>query len=231
VARIGIVGGIGPESTIAYYRLLIAEGHTDVVISSVDVNRLLGMMGVNDLAAVTAYLSAAVATLGGAGAEMAIIAANTPHVVFDEIRGRAEIPMVSIVEATAAHVAAMGLKRVGLLGTRYTMEGTFYPDVLERHGISVVTPLAEERAVVHDRYVNELLRNVFLPETRARLLDVVDAMVQRDSIEGVILGGTELPLLLKDAAHAGIPLLDTTVIHVRAALRFRPDGGSAAAVS
>jgi len=221
MARIGIVGGIGPESTIAYYRLLIAERHTDIVICSIDVSRLLALVADNDLAALTEYLSAAVDTLTDARAEVAIIASNTPHIVFDDVRRRATIPMVSIVEATAAHIAAMGLKRVGLLGTRFTMEARFYPEVLGRRGIAVVTPDADERALVHDKYVNELLRNTFLPETRARLLGVIDRMIARDGIEGVILGGTELPLLLTDATHAGIPILDTAVIHVRAALEFR----------
>src|SRR5688500_511770 len=101
---IGIVGGIGPESTIDYYRLLIAAGHTKIIINSVDVQALLGMMMKGDTTGVADYLCNAVALLERAGADVAIIAANTPHVAFDEVQRRSHIPMVSIVEAVAQHV-------------------------------------------------------------------------------------------------------------------------------
>jgi aspartate racemase len=137
---IGIVGGIGPESTIDYYRLLVAAGHMRIIINRVAVQDLLGMMMSGNTTGVADYLSAAVEQLAAAGADVAIIAANTPHVAFDDVQRRSGIPLVSIVEATAAHVLAAGMTRVGLLGTRFTMTGGFYPDVFARHGLSVVPP-------------------------------------------------------------------------------------------
>ena len=215
---IGIVGGIGPESTIDYYRLLIAAGHTQIVINSVAVQALLGMMMKGDATGVANYLSAAVSRLADAGADVGIIAANTPHIAFDEVQSRSRIPLVSIIEAAAEHVRNAGMTRVGLLGTRFTMEGSFYPTVFAKRGLSVVPPAAADLDYVHDKYVGEFLRNEFLPETRDGVLRVIDRMRRDLGVEAVILGGTELPILLRSEEHDGLPLLDTTKIHVTAVL-------------
>ena len=216
---IGLIGGIGPETTVVYYRLLLEAGHTAVVINSVDLARLLEMMYRDDLAGVADYLSAEVEKLAAAGADIALIAANTPHVVFDDLQRRARLPMVSIVEATCDHAAASGLRRVGLFGTRFTMARRFFPDALSRRGIELMLPSGEEQEYVHDKYVNELLHGSFLPGTRARLLEIASRMIRDDRIDGLVLGGTELSLLLTQPTHDGIPLLDTTRIHVDAALK------------
>lgn len=216
--RIGIVGGIGPESTIEYYRLLMAAGHTDVTICSVDVQKLLDWMRRGELDNVATYLSTAVAQLAAGGANLALLAANTPHIVFDQVASRATIPMVSIVEAACAHVASLGLRRAALLGTRYTMEGTFYPEVFARRGLGLVIPPEPDRTLVHDRYLQELLKNVFKDATRDELHGVIERLVQQQGVEAVILGGTELPLILKGDSRAGAVLIDTTKVHVTAAL-------------
>ena len=216
---IGIVGGIGPESTIDYYRLLVAAGHSKIIINSVAVQALLGMMTTGDTSGVAAYLCDAVEVLAKAGADVAIIAANTPHVVFDEVQGRSRIPMVSIVDAVAQHVKAAGMTTAGLLGTRFTMEGTFYPEVFARHGISVVAPAPADRDYVHGKYLGEFLNNQFLPETRAGVLQVIDRMRCDFGVQAVILGGTELPILLRAEAHNDVVLLDTTRIHAAAVLQ------------
>jgi aspartate racemase len=158
-------------------------------------------------------------TLAAAGADVALIAANTPHIVFDEIQRAAPVPMVSIVEAACAHVQSLGLRRVGLLGTRFTMRGSFFPEVFSRGGVEIVVPADAEQDYIHDKYMNELLRGSFLPETRVRLLEIVSRMGRENGINAVVLGGTELPLLLAQPSHDGIALLDTTRIHVAAALR------------
>ena len=220
---IGIVGGIGPESTIDYYRLLMAAGHTKVIINSVAVQHLLGMMMKGDSRGVADYLCGAVEQLVNAGAEVAIIAANTPHIVFDEVQTRSRIPMVSIVEAVAEHVEVAGMTSVGLLGTRFTMEGRFYPDVFARRGLSVVPPPAADLDYVHAKYLGEFLKNQFLPATRDGVLQVIDRMRRDLGVQAVILGGTELPILLRSDAHNGVPLLDTTKIHADAVLRAARD--------
>jgi len=218
VKTIGMVGGIGPESTIAYYRLFMAAGHTAVLINSVDVQQLLTAMMRQDLPFVTDYLVDAVAVLATAGAALGLIAANTPHIVFDDVQRRSAVPLVSIVAATCAHVRSLGLNRVALLGTRFTMEGRFYPEAFQAAGIELLTPAPDDLTYVHDIYVGELLKNQFLPGTRARLLQVVDRLIDDAGVQAVILGGTELPLVLTDTSHRGVPLLDTTRIHVDAAI-------------
>jgi aspartate racemase len=224
---LGMIGGIGPESTIAYYRSIIAayrEGRADgdypsIVINSISVNKLLGLMSKNDHAAVADWLVAEVERLARAGADFALFASNTPHIVFDEVQLRCSIPLLSIVQATCQAAQALGLKRVGLFGTGFTMQARFYPDVFARQGIAVIMPAPDEQAFVHEKYMTELLNNVIRPETRERLLAIVRTMTDRDRIHGLILGGTELPLILPDDGAANIPFLDTTQIHARAAAR------------
>src|SRR5204863_2963978 len=118
------------------------------------------------------------------------------------------IPLVSIVEATRDEAASRGLRRVAIFGTRYTMTADFFPEVFARAGIAIVAPNADEQTFMHEIYFSELVKGILRGETRARLLAIVDAMRDRDGIDGVILGGTELPLILRDG-EAAVPLLDT----------------------
>ena len=224
---LGLVGGIGPESTIAYYRAIIAAGRSvastaqpPVLINSIDVQKVLRLVGANELTELTDYLVREVEKLARGAADIALIAASTPHVVFDDVRSRSPIPVVSIVEATRDVVSEMGLRRVGLFGTRFTMQARFYPDVFSSAGIDVVRAQDEEQSYIHDKYVNELLNGRFLASTRDELLRLVDVQRARDRIEAVILAGTELPLVLTDLTAASIPLLDTTDIHVNAAIKL-----------
>jgi len=158
--------------------------------------------------------------LHGAGADFGFLAANSPHIVFNYISQRSPIPLISIVETTCAAAKRLNLKKLGLLGTRFTMEGRFYPDVFAREGIALAVPSAEERDYIHDKYLNELIPGRFLPETRAGLLAIATRMKNEDGIQALILGGTELPLILTDDAALGIPFLDTTQIHVEAILEY-----------
>jgi aspartate racemase len=167
------------------------------------------------LAAVTAYLLEAIEKLARAGADFAVLASNTPHLVFDELRERSALPLISIVEAACAEAETLGLERVGLFGTRFTMQGHFYPDVFSRAGIALVVPDEAEQNYIHTRYMDELVNGIFLPETKERLLEIVDQLKERSRVQGIILGGTELPLILRDAEHNGILFLDTTRIHVK----------------
>jgi aspartate racemase len=148
------------------------------------------------------------------------LSANTPHVVFDDVRRLSALPLISIVEATRDQVRERGFRKVTLLGTRFTMRGRFYPEVFEKEGILIVPPSDEEQLYVHDKYINELVNGIFRPETRDRLLQIIADINRREQVEAVILAGTELPLLLRDVDLAGVPLLDTTQIHVRAAVSY-----------
>ena len=218
---LGLIGGTGPESTIEYYRLIVAkyreqaDGHgPPVIITSIDLQRMIDWMAAGDLAGVADGLTAEFERLHRAGADLAALTANTAHIVFDEVQRRSPIPLISMIEAIREETQARGLKRVGLFGTRYTMQAPFYPDVFARAGIKIVLPSGTEQDYVHNVYLGELLKDVFLPASRANLLAIADEMKRRDNIEGLILGGTELPILLRADEHNGIPLLDTTRIHV-----------------
>ena len=218
---LGLIGGTGPESTIEYYRLLVAkyreraDGHSPlVVITSVDLKQMIELMTAGDLDTVANNLTAELERLHKAGADLAALTANTPHIVFDELRRRSPLPLISIVESACEEVRARGMNTVGLFGTRFTMEAPFYPEVFSRAGVKLVTPNAQEQDYIHEIYLGELLKDVFRPETRLKLLEIADEMKRRDNIQGLILGGTELPLLLRDEEHNGLPLLDTTRIHV-----------------
>jgi aspartate racemase len=225
VAILGIVGGLGPESTIDYYRRILAEWKHDdpssspsIIIDSLDVDLGLRLVE-HDKPALVEYLAASLGRLVAAGADFAAMAANTPHVVFDDLIAGSPIPMVSIVEACAEEARLRNLRRVGLLGTRFTMEGTFYPTVFARLGIAVVSPNDEERAWIHDRYVSELLKGEFRKETKDGVTSVVRRLREEENIDGVILGGTELTLLLSGPRVEDIPALDTTALHVDAIVK------------
>ncbi len=218
----GIVGGTGPESTVDYYRLIIAAyrarkddgSYPPILINSIDMKKMLDLAALSDLSQLTAYLLGEVQKVARAGADFGLLAANTPHIIYEELEQQSPIPMISIVEATCEAVQALGLKRVGLFGTRFTMQGNFYPKVFSRHGTSLIVPGPDDQDYIHDKYMSELVNGVFLDQTRERLLAIVDRLKDRAGIQGLVLGGTELPLILRDPGASGIPFLDTTRIHV-----------------
>jgi aspartate racemase len=223
---LGIVGGIGPESTVDYYRSLIQmwreetqdESAPSILINSIDLKKMLDLIAANALSEVVAYLSGEMQRLARAGADVGLFAANTPHIVFDELERQSPIPLISIVEATRDVAEQLGLRRLGLFGIRFTMRGRFYSEVFSKAGITLIIPDESEQAYIHEIYINELVKGVFLPETRERLLAIADRLANEEQAQGLILAGTELPLILREA-RCGIPLLDTTQIHVKAALR------------
>ena len=223
---LGIIGGLGPESTLDYYQRIIAlfrertgdRYYPEFVIVSVDLRKGLDFLEANDLSGMANYLLEAIDKLARAGADFGIISANTPHIVFDEIARKSPIPLISIVEATRAAAKAQNLKRPALLGTRYTMRAAFYAKVFAREGIDLLIPDSQDQDYIHEKYFSELVPGKFLPETRAGLLAIVDRMKATSDIDGVILAGTELPLILRDPIHNGIPYLDTTKLHVEAAV-------------
>ncbi|MCJ7516096.1 MAG: amino acid racemase [Dehalococcoidia bacterium] len=223
---LGIVGGIGPESTIDYYRRIITlyrklnqdGSYPAIIINSIDMKEMLDFIEANELVGLTDYLLREVQKLADAGADLGLLASNSPHIVFDELSSQSPIPLLSIVEAACEATKKLGLKRVGLLGTRFSMQGRYYPDVFSGAGISVITPGPDEQVYIHDKYMNELVNGVIRSETHERLLAIVERLKAQEGIEGVILGGTELPLILREEAYQGLPFLDTTKIHVERAV-------------
>ena len=224
---VGLIGGIGPESTIEYYRLIISSylanekngNYPQIIINSINMKRMLDLIGESKLDEVTEYLVGEIEKVAKAGAEFALLASNTPHIVFNNIKTASPLPLISIVEATCEKVVSIGLKRLGLFGTKFTMQSGFYNEVFMAHGISVVTPGEELQDYIHDKYMGELVKGIIRDETKAELLKIAQILKEDKGIEGLILGGTELPLILKETDDIGIPLLDTTRIHVESVLK------------
>jgi aspartate racemase len=190
-----------------------------MLINSINARPMIASLNAGRFEDVTEIMVGAIEKLAKGGADFAVIAANTPHIVFDDVRPRSPLPMISIVEAAAEAAEARGMKKLGLLGTKFTMEGTFYHKVFSQHGIILVVPEAGERAYVHEKYMGELFYNVIRDETRNELTRIVRKMAERDGIEGVILGGTELSLIFREPTIAGLPVLDTAQIHVESIVR------------
>jgi aspartate racemase len=223
---LGMIGGVGPESTIDYYKNIIAlyrerqrdGSYPQFIINSIDLKKGIDFINANNLAAMAEFLLEEVVKLPRAGADFGLIAANTPHIVFDDIAPKSPIPLISIVEAMCDYAKERKMKRLALFGTRYTMQATFYSKVFSREAIDLIAPEPQDQDYIHEKYFSELVPGNFLPETRAGLLAIADRMKAKIDIDGVILAGTELPLILRGESHNGIALLDTGKIHCQAAV-------------
>lgn len=228
--RVGIVGGLGPESTIDYYRRIIEVWQRDepattpgIMIDSLDVETALRLVAI-DRDAFAQYLLESLLRLSRAGVDFLAMTANTPHIVYDELSAQCPIPILSIVEVCADEAERLGLKRLLLLGTRFTMEASFFGDVFARRGLTVISPDETDRTWVHERYVSQLLKGDFRDETRAEFATLIARLRDTEHIDGVILGGTELPLLLRAPAISDVPVLDTTALHVDAIVKRLREG-------
>ena len=221
---IGLIGGMSWESTIPYYRHInetvkerLGGLHSArIVLVSVDFHDIEALMRAGNWDAVGSALAEAARTLAGAGADLIVLATNTMHRVAESIAAAVDVPLLHIVDPTAQAIKAAGLGRIGLIGTRFTMEEAFYRERLEtRHGIKVLVPDEADRALVHRVIFEELCLGVTNPQSRAAYRAVMRKLVSRGA-QGIILGCTEFSLLI-GADDAQVPLFDTTALHARAA--------------
>jgi aspartate racemase len=225
--KIGMIGGFGPESTLDYYRLMIdryrrlkgEESLPEIFIYSMDIYILLELVGQKRWDELTGYLLKGIDSLERAGADFGFIAANTPHLVFDRLERLSPIPLISIVEETRKKTKEIGLQKAGLLGTSFMMQSGFFQEVFADDNISIVVPREEEQDYIQHKLMTEIELGKFDETTRQELLTIVKRMIVEDSIQGLIIGCTELPLILtKD--EFGIPFLNTTKIHVDSVIRY-----------
>ncbi len=224
--KIGVLGGLGPESTLDYYRGIVDTfrkkrggiAGPEMIIYSADVGEVLKMVEAKRWDELIDWLLERIRALQRAGAEFAAIGANTPHIVFDQVQARSPIPLLSIVDETCRRAGALGMKRVGLMGTRFTMQSDFYQKTFRAAGISVVVPKADEIEQIHNRLMTEIELGIMQDSTREELLAIAGRMRGEDSIEGLILGCTELPMILDKDEYGGIPFLNTTAIHIEGIL-------------
>ena len=221
---VGIVGGIAPASTMVYYQEIIAsfrarikeDKYPNIILNSIDLRRMLNLIEQNRLDALREYICDSLCQLAGAGADFGFFAANTPHMIFAEIEAQSPLPLVSIVSETAGRAQERGLGRLALFGKGFTMQQTFYPEAFAAKNIAVVVPAKDEQDYIHSRYMSEFVPGIFKDETRAEFIRIVRTMQDRSGIDALVLGGTELSLILSDESQVSLPILDTTRIHIDA---------------
>ena len=224
---IGILGGLGPESTSDYYNKIISTFNTkypelaypEVIIYSANLNEFMLFVKKSAWGRLTEWLLKKIKSIHNAGAEFAAIASNTPHIVFDELKELSPIPLLSIVEQACKKAKRMGLKNIGLMGTKLTMESDFYRKPFIQNGMSVIVPAEKEQELIHHRLFSEIELGIFKNSTRNELLKIAERMVEQDRIDSLILGCTELPLILTNDEF-GIPFLNTTAIHCESIIEY-----------
>jgi len=224
--RIGILGGLTPESTVPYYMHIIHRyeemfhnhAYPEVVIFSVSFQKFDDWMAVEDWESMELALADGLHALNDAGADFAVIATNTMHNLFDKLDKRNIIPLLSLVDATAAEVSKAGIKKVGLIGTRFAMNKPYYRIGLAKYGIEAVVPDADDQAYISKIIFEELSYGVLKDESRKGYLAIMERLKEKGA-QGIILGCTEIPLLIKQE-HTKIPVFDTTRIHAEAALQW-----------
>ena len=220
--KLGLIGGIGPESTIPYYRDIVYGVQAKVgenffpnlTIESVNVFDVLNMCAHKEYGKLIDYLMTAINNLIKCDVDFIAMTGNTPHIVFDELQKCSSVPLVSIVDATCNETNKNKITKVGLLGTLFTMEGTFFQKPFVAKNIDVITPTTAEQKAINHKISTELELGIFTEETRRQFLQIIQRMKEQDGIEAIILGCTELPLLFNDIV---LPLqsLDTMQIHIK----------------
>lgn len=221
--KLGLIGGLGPESTIPYYRGILYGVQKRVgglyfppmLIDSLATFDIIRMGADGDRAGMLAAFTASIENLAAAGAEIGALACNTGHMVFEELAARSPIPLVSILDVTRRECERRGFHRLALLGTAATMGGTFYREPFERAGMAVITPSRAEQAYIAEHIVNELELGRVNPETVARTMSIARRLIEDESADAIILGCTELPLLFKDHTLP-VPVIDTMQLHIAA---------------
>jgi aspartate racemase len=224
--RIGILGGMSPESTVEYYQYITRTyterygdyGYPEVLIYSVSFQSYAEWSEQGHWNLIAHGLSNAARGLEAAGADFLLIATNTMHLVIDEVRASVGIPVLSLLDAVGDAIQEMGLERVGLLGTRYTMEKGLYQNALAGHEIEVLIPDREERAYVNAVIYDELVAGKIHDASRAGFVGIIRKLSERGA-QGIVLGCTEIPLLVGEQ-DAGMPVFNTTQIHAEAALSY-----------
>ncbi|WP_340111426.1 aspartate/glutamate racemase family protein [Maribellus mangrovi] len=224
--RIGIIGGLGPEATIDYYKTIInyfneenknrQAVYPEIVIYSVDMWKFVGLLNDGKRKEAAKYLADRIVDLENAGADFAVLSANTPHLVFDEVQDRLGIPLISIVESCAKRAKEMKLGRCLLLGTRFTMQNDFYRKVFKDFDIDIFVPDEEQIEFIHSKIFNEMELGIFTEQTKNEFLEIIADLKDKHNVDAVILGCTEFPLLFKEKEYLQLPFLNTTKIHVEA---------------
>ena len=224
--KIGIIGGLSPESTVSYYlhitRTYVERfgdyGYPEIIIYSVNLENYHQWRRRNRWDLIAGDMIVLAQRLRQAGADFGLIATNTMHKVFDTVQNAVDLPLIHLIDATVATIKEMGICTVGLLGTRYTMSDGFYEDRLSENGLETIVPEERDQDIIHRIIVEELVRGRIISASKRKYLEIIENM-KNAGAKGVILGCTEIPLLVKQD-DCSIRLYDTAVIHAEAALAY-----------
>jgi aspartate racemase len=223
---LGLIGGLSWFSTSVYYRTInqltnkrLGESHSaKLILFSVDFEEFRLLQNKGDWEKVESMLSGIAIRLESVGADCIVLCTNTPHIVADSIRNKIQIPLLHIAEETAKEIVKQKINKIGLLGTKFTMEHSFFKDRLTQFGIGTVIPDSSDRDFIHASIFNELTKGIFKDETKKKYIDII-AKLKRDEADGVIFGCTEIALLITQD-DSNITIFDTTAIHSKAAVDF-----------
>lgn len=221
--KLGLVGGMGPESTIPYYHDIVygiqekigKDYFPNLTIESVNVFDVLRLCGEQKYDELTDYLMAAIENLINSGADFAALSANTPHIVFDRLQEKSTIPLISIIETTCDEAIRLNKKKIGLLGTIFTMTGDFFKTPFIENNIEIIVPTKDEMTFINNKISSELELGIVKEDTLVSFQKIIERMKNENGIEAVVLGCTELPLILNDEVSP-VPCLDTMKIHIQA---------------
>lgn len=223
---LGLVGGTSWISTAEYYRLINQQvnarlggaQYAKCIVYSFNHADIQAINALRDWDALLDVVTEASGHLRAAGAQGLVLCANTMHQIADRLQDRVDLPLIHIADATAAEIRLANIDTVALLGTRFTMEMDFYKERLARHGVSAIVPSPDDRDFIHATIFHELTRKIFRDDTRTRYLAIIASLVEQGAL-GVVLGCTEIPLLVKQS-DCSVPVFDTTAIHAAAAVDF-----------
>lgn len=224
--KIGIIGGLSVESTLEYYKIIARSynkiigdsSSPNLVIDSLDLQKLTDWFAADEWDKVLEELYVSATNLIAAKAEVIIMATNTPHIVFNELEAKVSKPMISIMDAVAKEIKKHNLKKVGLIGTKFTMQGDYYQKAFEKYDLEVITPTIEDQKIISKIIYKELTFHILNDTSRKKYLGVINRLHEKGA-DGVILGCTEIPLLIKQE-DCKISVFDTTTIHALSVLEY-----------
>lgn len=224
--KIGLIGGITPESTVLYYQILnrlnanqLGKTHSaELIITSFDFGQISQLVEEGRWDLLNKKMAEAGTNLENAGASCILICANTMHLCIDAVRKVVRIPVIHIADSTAKEIQKKGIQKVALLGTKYTMEKDFFRDILNKHEIETIIPDVEERDEIHRIIYDELAQGEFKKSSKEKYLKIIDSLILKGA-KGIVLGCTEIPLLINQN-DVSLPIFDTTKIHAAAGFKF-----------
>jgi aspartate racemase len=223
----GIIGGIGPASTLDYYSGIISgyrlkansEHYPEIIINSINMTEMLFYLQNENWDALVNMLVNAIKNVANAGADFAAIASNTPHIVFDRVQKQSSLPLISIVDETCKYAQSKGCKKVLVIGTRFTMSSGLYFEAFGKYNITAIVPSEEEQIAIHSIIFPKLEDGIVVLEDKQRMLAIVNQLIAEQDADALVLGCTELPLMIKDE-DLDRSILNTTQIHIESIINY-----------